>query len=427
MAFQLFADNFKGFFDTRVPLTTANFLVGENSTGKTAILSLFTLLAGSDLLMRPVGDSDFQGLGHFEDIAHTSERKRTQFTVGITSDSSRDGSPVGYFLTFSGFRGQARLRRCIYRYRNFEIALECGSHVAYRFREAKPCREPLELFREMRKDWVGAGGEESSGDFKRLGPTRAAPLGALLAVALHTATSGKTDGAWQFNWGGLGPEVVSFAPIRSQPKRTYDESSLPFSPEGSHTPYLIRRMLRSRKQREKLTGALAKIGAASGLFEGVKTPSFGSGAGSRFELDVLLSGRARNVLNVGYGVSQVLPIIVELVSRPHGATFAIQEPEIHLHPRAQAAFGDLLFEMATKEHKSFLVETHSDYLVDRFRLNYRGTGEPPGGQVLFFRSEGGRNTVTSLQFTRDGELPSEQPKAFRDFFVREEMRILGIS
>jgi hypothetical protein len=189
------------------------------------------------------------------------------------------------------------------------------------------------------------------------------------------------------NLGFAPPELTWFGPIRTEPKRTYDELALEFSSEGS----------------------------------------FGRGANPRFELDIVLDGRALNILNVGYGVSQSLPIIVELLARDKGTWFAIQEPEIHLHPRAQAALGDVLFEMAAIDHKGFLVETHSDYAIDRFRMNYKnGRSDKPDSQILFFERRDKHNVVTPLIIGKSGELPADQPDSYRQFFIREQMDLLGI-
>jgi len=186
------------------------------------------------------------------------------------------------------------------------------------------------------------------------------------------------------------------APIRTKPRRTYDELALAFSPEGEHTPYL-------------------------------QIKSLGRGATARFELDIVIDDKALNVLNVGYGVSQSLPVMVEILARGSGAWFAIQQPEIHLHPRAQAALGDVFFEMAALERKHFLIETHSDFTIDRFRMNYKnGRADKPDSQILFFERREKKNIVTSLPIGKLGELPAEQPSTYREFFVREQMNLLGI-
>jgi predicted ATP-dependent endonuclease of OLD family len=51
MKYFLFVDNFRGFQDTCIPITDVNFLVGENSTGKTSMLSLIKLFSGPDFFM----------------------------------------------------------------------------------------------------------------------------------------------------------------------------------------------------------------------------------------------------------------------------------------------------------------------------------------------------------------------------------------
>jgi predicted ATPase len=113
-----------------------------------------------------------------------------------------------------------------------------------------------------------------------------------------------------------------------------------------------------------------------------------------------------------------------------GAWYALQQPEVHLHPRAQAAMGDLLFDMALSPNdKRFFVETHSDYVVDRFRYRMRKAAEKgelaPHAQVLFFERAGGKNIVHPIPLAPDGEYPEAQPDGFRAFFLEEELRNLG--
>src|SRR5581483_11306203 len=97
------------------------------------------------------------------------------------------------------------------------------------------------------------------------------------------------------------PDLTWFGPIRTEPKRTYDEVVLDFSSEGRHTPYLIRRMLKSKTQAAKLKAFIEKVGKASGLFQDVKIQNFGRGPNPRFELDIVIDDQALNILNVGYG------------------------------------------------------------------------------------------------------------------------------
>lgn len=68
--------------------------------------------------------------------------------------------------------------------------------------------------------------------------------------------------------------------------------------------------------------------------------------------------------NVGFGTSQIIPIVYELLSN-RNYMFFVDEPEIHLHPSAQSKLADFFFHMALLGKKIF-IETHSEYIIDKF-------------------------------------------------------------
>ena len=84
---------------------------------------------------------------------------------------------------------------------------------------------------------------------------------------------------------------------------------------------------------------------------------FGTDLTAPFELDVVIGGQVLRTINVGYGVSQVLPIIVDLIAGRQGSWYAVQQPEVHLHPKAQAALGDLIYELEVILSDLFLVNS----------------------------------------------------------------------
>ena len=87
-----------------------------------------------------------------------------------------------------------------------------------------------------------------------------------------------------------------------------------------------------------------------------------------FELALAGAGRTprANVADVGYGISQILPVIVQgLLMRP-GGIYMVQQPELHLHPDAQAGLADF-FLYLTSCGIRVIVETHSEYLLIRLR------------------------------------------------------------
>lgn len=74
----------------------------------------------------------------------------------------------------------------------------------------------------------------------------------------------------------------------------------------------------------------------------------------------------RSLSNLGTGVSQVLPVIVMSLLAPRGSLLLFEQPELHLHPRVQARLADFFYSM-TLLGKQCIVESHSEYLVDRLR------------------------------------------------------------
>lgn len=73
-----------------------------------------------------------------------------------------------------------------------------------------------------------------------------------------------------------------------------------------------------------------------------------------------------NIASMGFGASQILPLIVEGFYAPENAVILIEQPEIHLHPQLQAEIGDLLIDIA-KTGKRLIIETHSEHLLLRIQ------------------------------------------------------------
>jgi predicted ATPase len=129
-------------------------------------------------------------------------------------------------------------------------------------------------------------------------------------------------------------------------------------------------------------------------------------------------------------VSQILPILFDSLEAPPGQTFLLQQPEVHLHPRAQAALGSVLVAQAADRRQTFVVETHSDHLVDRVRMDVREKRgatplSPEDVVILYFERKEGRATVHPIKIDAQGNL-IDVPAGYRDFFMLEERRLLGI-
>lgn len=114
---------------------------------------------------------------------------------------------------------------------------------------------------------------------------------------------------------------------------------------------------------------------------------------------------------LGYGVSQVLPIIVDALSES-AHTLVLQQPELHLHPRLQAELGSLFAEGISVGNQ-FIIETHSEHLILRLqRLVRTGHLKPDDVAVLYIVKTGDGSQVRRLRMDEDGEFKDPWPGGF---------------
>lgn len=239
----------------------------------------------------------------------------------------------------------------------------------------------------------------------------------------------------------FGSRIVPVAPLRAKPKRTYDPVSETGSPGGDHIPMLMMRLDHVEKKRwESLHDELVGFGKDSGLFSDIKVRRHGKQVHDPFQLQVKAqSGACSNIMDVGHGVSQSLPILVELLSendkgprsfpinRRQGKTFLLQQPEVHLHPRGQAELVNLFAKVVNKSKRNrFLIETHSDYIVDRIRILVRKEQlKPEDVSIIFFEPKNNKVEMHDIVLDKSGNIENT-PDSYRSFFLRETDSLLGL-
>ncbi len=232
---------------------------------------------------------------------------------------------------------------------------------------------------------------------------------------------------------GVMSGTLAGAPVRSRPRRTYDAAPGLRTAEGESVPQRLADLSAgSDAEWKELRKKLVRFGEASGLFDEVEVRRLGGNDSDPFQIRVrkfggTLKGPWRNLKDVGYGVSQALPILVEIMNGNPSRVFLLQQPEVHLHPQAQAALGSLFLEAAA-EGRQLLVETHSDPLLDRIRMDIRDrktTLRAEDVSLLYFEREGLGVRIHSLGFDEQGNVRGA-PDSYRSFFLRETERRLEL-
>ena len=425
-----------------VPLTPLTLLVGENSTGKTSFLAaaqaVWDAAHGS-------GEPDFRkppyDLGAFPEIVHR-----------------RGGRANGAASFAIGFKGRALGDRVLEFEATFEsrdaapapatIAWRHGAvSVEHRCAKGEPARI---VFESPSGSWSHpAIGEPPpfaaswvTEFFSRL--HRAAANGDPGRLLDEFEPSSETSerqpspedlAAFSVLWKlftRVPPEVPLFAsaPIHPPPRRTYDPTKLDSDPWGADVPSRLASLqFQDKSGWTALKGKLDAFGRESGLFDDFSVKQLTKGEGGPFQLQVRKFGKGgrkgpkRNLVDVGFGISQVLPTLAALFRAGGPSMFLLQQPELHLHPSAQAALGSLFCETASSG-RQLVIETHSDYILDRIRLDVRDRRtklKPEDVAILYFERDGLDVRIHPIRFDEDGNI-RDTPPSYRRFFVDEVNR-----
>jgi predicted ATPase len=120
----------------------------------------------------------------------------------------------------------------------------------------------------------------------------------------------------------------------------------------------------------------------------------------------------QNFADVGYGNSQVLPVLIGGFNLSPNSTFMVEEPEIHLHPRAQAELGDYFLELLRRNVQS-IVETHSEHLILRLQQHVAsGNISPKDIGVYYVHANEGKKCIRHLALDSEGAFIDEWPGGF---------------
>jgi len=442
-------ENFRCFRERQeARLAPLTLLVGENSTGKTSFLAVLRALwdvAFQEIV--PDFKEEPYDLGSFDEIAHHrggSGGRADSFVAGFKL-ASKNGA-FNFLVTFQ----QGRTAPMVVKRRLSHGAMWIEEDNSKKdkpiLRFSVSSERPKEL--KIPKLWYrGAvddledrdrlaplgwqfrrfmweleeGRSKSKSSRKEITPEEAKKL---LGILINFKRS---DSAY------LRRRPYASAPVRSKPRRTYDPTRITPDSEGDHIPmYLAHLHFRDGDKWKHLKIALEEFGKKAGLFDEISIRRLGKNETDPFQLQIRKfggksKGLQRNLIDVGYGVSQIFPVITELLRHDEPPIFLLQQPEVHLHPSAQAALDSLFCNVAAKKGR-LVVETHSDHLLERVRLDIRdGKSElqPKDVSILYFERKDIEVRIHSLGLDEEGNVLNAPP-SYGKFFMAEAKRALQL-
>jgi predicted ATPase len=216
--------------------------------------------------------------------------------------------------------------------------------------------------------------------------------------------------------------------LRIGANRTYPATSIQFQIKGTFDLYAAGTISQWQQQNNiaaltQLNDSLQRLGLTNTVTAKVKNANEVELSVNRLPSASKAKPRKADMVNiadVGIGVSQVLPILVALIAAQEGQIVYVEQPELHLHPRAQVAMGELLAEAANRGVR-VIVETHSSLLLLTVQtLIAQGKiAHTDVGLHWFTRDAKGASQVQYVQPDEDGAY-GEWPEDFSEIELKAQ-------
>ncbi|QOT70149.1 DUF3696 domain-containing protein [Sphingobium fuliginis] len=430
---KLSVKNFKSWAELSVEFRPITVLFGANSSGKSSIIQFL-------LLLKQTKDStNSQAVLEFGDSS-------TPVELGSYKDSifrHEDARNLKWHLEWSldkplSFTDTTQKRRKAYNFREIGIKVELLSRgrkiltneltyttnmasFSLNRREGKPGyqltssnEELFRFVRSMGRPW----------DLPE--PTKCFSLPDQAQTYFQNA---QFLGLFENAYVNQMDSILHLGPLREDPKRQYPWSGSTPADVGrrgertveailSATEFGLRRNLKYKSPTKSFQEMIAWWLQKLGLIYSFRVDEVGKESGL-FRVYVKKGPQSVETLitDVGFGVSQILPMLTLLYYVPAGSTILIEQPEIHLHPHVQAGIADLVIATAINRKLQLIIESHSEHFLNRLlrRIAERETefGNITQNDIaLFFcENEGGQSNLSPLQVNLFGGVEN-WPKDF---------------
>jgi predicted ATPase len=412
--------NFRAFKDQTFKFKKLNIFIGKNNSGKSSAISALNVIGqtlkdqtldGTPLLL----NGQYDNLGTYIDVV-SGNNPRTR---------------MGFDLEFDSF-----LIKCEFKYRtqrrqidliNFELS-DKGSSI-FKYNERKDAYDIYIMGDKFENIYPETPKRRPA--FENFMPRRILPMSMVMRIldrhgGIRREPEKRTMAAERALSAARRALISHFdnfdtvSPFRDKPQRTYlysGESAREVGVTGSNMAIMLASDASRRGSQSKdLIDQISKWFAYTGIAKGLSVESL---TARHFEICLLSNdGTKHNICDVGFGCSQVLPVLtagLHLFSDSNHSSaskmLVVQEPEIHLHPNAQAAMGSFFVDLARRNGQIF-VETHSDNLVLRVARHVALGEISPDDVAIFFVSDESENRVTEIGLTEVGTFDPPWPGGF---------------
>lgn len=222
-------------------------------------------------------------------------------------------------------------------------------------------------------------------------------------------------------------DLYYLGPLRVHPNRIYARTSGQPNDVGPAGEFVIDAILSSRERGESIgrdsDSTIEKYVAEwlkrLGLIHDFRVEPLAEGR-RLFEVKVRKSPNSAEVLltDIGFGVSQILPVLVLCFYVPEDSMVILEQPEIHLHPSVQAGLADVFIDTWKQRNVQILFESHSEHLLLRLQRRIAEGKIDKDDVGLFFCStdDNGVSCLSQLEIDQYGNISNWPTDFFGDQF-----------
>jgi hypothetical protein len=448
--FQVRWQNFRSLHDTGwLPIKPLTILIGPNGGGKTSVIAPLLLLKQS-LESRDASQAlrtrgNLFDAGSFEDLISDKDASRdlilgVRFHSHVGEDASDLKPPPAYppgeiELAFESTRSEASARLKTFTIRDIygrdliqrqrsdsgRFSFECAwidkikPELKQVIQEARPQHflfsgnEVIQALLRQTTQALHQKGKKPADELFMPGQIRIDSSEAGILATLARTTTAITE---------LLQGVSFIGPLRKNTQRFYEiagEHPADVGTDGELAPEIL-----LRKRDPATLGAVNEWLGKFGFGFAIDCVILGHDA---YSLIIKRpDGVSLNAADTGFGLSQVLPLIVQCFSATPPNLLVAEQPEIHLNPKLQSRLADLFVEAKRRGH-GILVETHSEHLLLRLRrLIAERHVRANDVSLLYAEPRGEKSIVRVIKIKENGDL-NEWPKGFFEDSLGESLAL----
>lgn len=433
--------NFKAWRHLRMPLARVTGLFGPNNAGKSSVMQFLLLLkqtknaTGRNLVLDFGGPDKLLDLGSYADAVHGRDASRDMSWAVDWTLAQRirigDSGTSGGKLALEGNRLRTR---CLVRALDSEHPETDLRPIflSYGFGGNEFSIEPVDGSAQRYRLTT------ANGDFmfaRNPATPRLLPCPVKTHLYPDEAKSCYSNGRFlrQFEaeYEKLLDSIFYLGPLRTPPKRAYFWSG--YTPEhvGVRGEWTVDAALAASRRRARTDGpddesrsfmeTLDHWLGVLNLARDFEVEEVAPGSMLyRVKVRKDIGGAKVDMIDAGFGVSQLLPALVLLNYVPKGSVVLLEQPELHLHPVAQSGLADIVLSAAIRRNVQVIVESHSEALLRRLQRRVaEGSVRADAVQLYHVVTENGEARLADLEINEWGEL-GHWPK---DFFGDEMTEI----